>query len=306
MSFELILGAAMVAVSVPLGWITLCPPRGGRALALNRGLTTSPAFLSARQRTLADPIADRVIAPVVRALARRSRVLTPAGLLDGLEAKLAAAALQGRWSIERLLAAKLTLGIVGLLVGLARLLAGPSLGGILVAFVLVAGAWYLPDFLVSKRADARRAEIQGALPDVMDQLTIAVEAGLGFEAGLARVARTGTNALAEELRRTLQDVQLGIDRSTALDALGERTSVADLRRFVSAIRQAERYGLPIANVLRVQSAELRDRRRQRAEEHAMKIPVKILFPLVCCILPVLFIVVIGPGAIKIVEGGLAG
>jgi tight adherence protein C len=175
------------------------------------------------------------------------------------------------------------------------------------AAVLTIGAWTLPDFLASQRADARRRRIQQELPDTMDQLTIAVEAGLGFEAALLRVAHQGTGPLAEELRRTMQDIQLGMARSEALEALGSRTSVTDLQRFVAAIRQAERYGLPVANVLRTQAAELRDKRRQRAEEHAMKIPVKVLFPLIFCILPTLFVVILGPGAIRFMQtGGLGG
>ena len=244
---------------------------------------------------------------VVQHLAAVSARLTPTSMSDALQSKLLAADLGGTWSNDRLLAAKLLLGVAGTLLGLLRVVSVPSPLSVLMAAILAFGCWYLPDFLASQRADARRALITRELPDTMDQLTIAVEAGLGFEAALARVAKQGTGPLAAELRRTLQDIQLGMDRADALDSLGARTDITDLRRFVAATRQAERYGLPIAAVLRTQSRELRDRRRQRAEEHAMKIPVKVLFPLVFCILPTLFIVILAPGIINFTHaGGLGG
>ena len=272
-------------------------------VALRRGLV-APAKGDA---ILAPPVAPRPAPPVVQHLAAVSARLTPTSMSDALQSKLLAADLGGTWSNDRLLAAKLLLGVAGTLLGLLRVVSVPSPLSVLMAAILAFGCWYLPDFLASQRADARRALITRELPDTMDQLTIAVEAGLGFEAALARVAKQGTGPLAAELRRTLQDIQLGMDRADALDSLGARTDITDLRRFVAATRQAERYGLPIAAVLRTQSRELRDRRRQRAEEHAMKIPVKVLFPLVFCILPTLFIVILAPGIINFTHaGGLGG
>jgi tight adherence protein C len=123
---------------------------------------------------------------------------------------------------------------------------------------------------------------------------------------MARAARSGRGPLAEELRRVLQDIQVGVPRSQALDQLLQRTDVHDLRHFVIALTQAERYGVPIAQILRVQSVELREKRRAHAEEEAQKLPVKLLFPLIVCILPVLFIVLVGPAAIRISETGLGG
>ncbi len=132
-------------------------------------------------------------------------------------------------------------------------------------------------------------------------MTVGVEAGLGFDAAMAHAARNGRGLFAAELMRTLQDIQIGLSRDAALDRLLARTDVADLRHVVFAIRQSERYGLPIANILRVQSAELREKRGAKAEERAMRIPVKIVFPLVFCILPSLFIVVLGPATLTISE-----
>lgn len=291
---------------------TLIAAAAGVTVALRRGPAASPAIArilpaDARAGALAEPAATRVVTPAITSLARRARAVTPRGVVEALETKLAAAGLQGTWTIEHLLIAKVVLGSLALLLTLPRAVSSPSLLTVLCATVLPFGLWYVPDFLASQRADARRETLRRELPDTMDQLTIAVEAGLGFEAALVRVASGGKGPLAAELRRTLQDIQLGVDRAGALDALGERCDVPDLRRFVAAVRQAERYGLPIASVLRTQASELRLKRRQRAEEHAMKIPVKVLFPMVLFILPTLFIVIIGPGVVRFLQsGGLHG
>jgi tight adherence protein C len=132
----------------------------------------------------------------------------------------------------------------------------------------------------------------------MDLLTISVEAGLPFDAALSQVARNTRGPLAEELFRVLQEMQIGLARTDALRAVAERTNVAELRGFVTAMVQADTFGIPVANVLRVQARDLRVKRSQRAEEMAQKVPVKILFPLIFCILPALFIVVMGPAAIS--------
>lgn len=132
-------------------------------------------------------------------------------------------------------------------------------------------------------------------------LTVCVEAGLGFDAALGQVARNTTGPLSGEFFRVLKEMQIGKDRATAFLDLRNRTTVAELDGFVSALVQADKQGIPVANVLREQAHEMRLKRQQRAEEAAAKVPVKILFPLVCCIFPVMFIVIIGPGAIQIVR-----
>jgi tight adherence protein C len=302
-SIQLLIGAAMVAGAAPVGILAGARRPNPAGTALRRGMTPHDD----RGLALHKSRSSRLLTPVAARLARGVHRLTPTGVADRLEAKVVAAGLQGSWSIDSLLGFKLALGIAGAMLGVLRVAGSPGPLSVGMAAVLTIGAWTLPDFLASQRADARRRRIQQELPDTMDQLTIAVEAGLGFEAALLRVAHQGTGPLAEELRRTMQDIQLGMARSEALGALGSRTSVTDLQRFVAAIRQAERYGLPVANVLRIQAGELRDKRRQRAEEHAMKIPVKVLFPLIFCILPTLFVVILGPGAIRFMQtGGLGG
>jgi tight adherence protein C len=148
--------------------------------------------------------------------------------------------------------------------------------------------------------------MQRDLPDALDLLSISVEAGLGFDAALAQVARNTTGPLAHELARVLQEMQIGLGRASALRALGERSSLADLRSFTSAMVQADAFGIPISKVLRVQSDEIRLKRRQRAEEKAQQVPVKIMIPLVLFILPTLFIAVLGPAVIGMMSAFGAG
>ena len=143
--------------------------------------------------------------------------------------------------------------------------------------------------------------MQRALPDALDLLTISVESGLGFDAALSQVARNTEGPLSAEFARVLQEMQIGLGRGPALRALGERTNVPELRGFVSSMVQADAFGIPIAQVLRVQSSEIRTKRRQRAEEQAQKVAIKILIPLIFCILPCLFIAVLGPAAISIMD-----
>ncbi len=295
MSIQVLLGASFVSAAITaLVWSLRAdggPDAAVVAGNLHRGFTVGAA------RPARDGDGRRTA--VVAALAGRARRLTPVGLLERLDAVLGGAGVA--WTIEQVLAAKLLLGGVLALLTALRFVADPGLGALLLAVVLSAGGWFLPDLVLRSRAGERRERLRRQLPDAMDQLTITVEAGLGFEAALARVAASGDGPLHDELGRTIQDVQVGVSRGEALERLALRNDIPELRQFVTAVRQAERYGLPVAHVLRLQSTELREKRRQAAEERAMKIPVKVLFPLLFCILPVLFIVVVGPGVLRMID-----
>jgi tight adherence protein C len=161
--------------------------------------------------------------------------------------------------------------------------------------------YVIPSAHIRSMANDRQKGIQRQLPDVMDLLTISVEAGLGMDAAIAQVVTNVPGPLAQEMSRLSQEIQIGVSRSEAFRHLGERTNVPELRGFTLAMIQADLFGVSIANVLRAQSRELRQKRRQRAEEIAQKIPVKLLFPMIFLVLPATFIVVLGPGAIKIYE-----
>jgi tight adherence protein C len=159
--------------------------------------------------------------------------------------------------------------------------------------------FFLPDVLLYNTGTKRQENVQRALPDALDMMTVCVEAGLGFDASLAQVARNTTGPLAAECARVLQEMQFGKSRIQALRSMAERTTVAELRMLVSALVQASELGIPVATVLREQALEMRVRRRQRAEESAQKVTVKILVPLIFCLFPALMIIVIGPGALSI-------
>lgn len=229
------------------------------------------------------------------------RFLVTSGALERLDRSLQLAGLLPAWTVHRVLRAKLVATIGALAAGAVFVLAGPSPVRVLLALVVVGIAYLAPDLVVASRARERQTRIQHELPDALDQVTIAIEAGLGLETAVARAGQFGDGPLAEELTRTIQDMRVGFSRKEAWLALSARTDVADLRRFARAIMQADQYGVSVAHVVRTQAKELRLKRRQRAEEKAMKVPVKILFPLMFCILPVLFVVVLGPGVLNLLQ-----
>lgn len=304
MSVQPILGAALVATAVPVAWWSVSRPRpaGGDPARRLRG--DSPQR-DLRDLELAPAGGVRLSRSFVGAVGRIADRLSPLGTGNRLDARLAAAGVA--WPSERFFASRVLLLVVGGVVGLVTFAASPGTRTLLLAVGLTVGGWYLPIVALNQRAARRTEEIRRALPDTFDQVTIAVEAGISFEAAMARVAANGTGALAEELARTLQDVQLGVPRAEALAGLAKRSALPEVHALVGAIQQSERYGVPIASILRTQAAELRERRRQLAEEQAMKIPVKVVFPLVFCILPALFIVIIGPAALRFIEnGGITG
>lgn len=256
--------------------------------------------LDQRQALLRTGPLDRVIIPTMKALGRGVRRISPVGWIESLDRRIRLAGSPRTWTLERALAMKMIFGIAGIIGGL-QWGGGLALGGMMTGMLAGAFGYTLPDLLLWSRGKERQGIIQKELPDTMDQLTISVEAGLGFDAAMTRVASTGQGPLAEELRRMLGEIKVGVPRREALRHLLDRTDVQELRHFVLALQQAEEYGLPVARVLRVQAGELRVKRRQRAEEQAMKIPVKIVFPLVLCIFPALFVVLLGPAVIRVMR-----
>ncbi|MBT2514381.1 type II secretion system F family protein [Arthrobacter sp. ISL-30] len=227
--------------------------------------------------------------------------LAPKGYTSWLDKLLARAGRPVGMPLARLLVIKPALALVAALLGLMFVLGSPSVGNFLLALFVTALAYMIPDVLVHSRGATRQKQIELELPNMLDQLLISVEAGLGFEAAMSRVGKNGKGPLAAEIVRTLQDMQAGRSRKESYIAMSQRVEVPDLRSFVRAIVQADTYGIAIASVLRVQAKQMRIKRRQRAEEKAMKLPVKVLFPLIFCILPALFIVIIGPAAINVVR-----
>ncbi len=247
-----------------------------------------------------DPSAAERFTALSDQLRQLALKLSPPGLRSSLQHRLDLAGNPPRWTADKILRLK-GLGLLGLamlgaiyeLHHLALAIVFAGLGG--------AVGFLLPDLLLYNAGLKRQAKIQLALPDTLDMLTVCVEAGLGFDAALMQVARNTDGPLAGEFARVLQETQIGNTRSQALRGMADRTTVRELRAFVTALIQAGELGIPIAGVLREQAREMRLRRRQRAEAMAQKVAVKICFPLVSCLFPALFVIVIGPGAINIVH-----
>ncbi len=291
-----IFGAVVVAI---VGLIRPPAAKTGvaRSLAVIGQMTTRQEYVAPE----AQGFAQRVLLPGLARVAGVARRLSGADSAERLQRKLELAGNPSGWTPERVLGAKgagLILGaLFGLYLGGSRslLLAVPA------TVALGALGFFLPDLLVYNAGIKRQEKLQKSLAEGLDLLTVSVEAGLGFDAALGQVARNTDGPFAAELFRVLQEMQIGKSRNEAFTGLADRTSVDELRTFVSALVQADRLGVPIAAVLREQSREMRLKRRQRAEEKAQKVPVKILFPLMAFVLPTLFIAILGPGVIQMAE-----
>jgi tight adherence protein C len=297
---SLSLGGVFVALLALLYAFLAPEPPGRQAINRSLALVTSANRTPEAQRPESGSFIDRAVVPSLHRIAGLAERLSSQGYMDWLRRALDRAGNPPQWTVQRILGAK-TAGLAGL-AGLGLLWStSAGIGALLVVPVLGAAGFYLPDVLLYNAGLKRTDQIRRSLAEAIDMLTVCVEAGLAFDAALAQVARSNDGALARELLRVLQSLQIGTARSEALLALGERTKVPELQAFVAAIVQADGLGIPVADILREQSKELRTKRRQRAEEKAQQVPVKILFPMILFIFPALIVVVVGPGAIQIYQ-----
>ena len=239
--------------------------------------------------------------PKERALLERiGHRLTPPAYVRKLDRLLSLAGRPASLPLGQVLAAKPLLGLLGAALGLWLASTPAPVLKLVGLFVMLLG-YFIPDLLLYSKGQERQKIMQLELANTLDQMLISVEAGLGFEGAMARAGENGKGPLAEELVRTLQDMQVGRSRRESYQALAERTNIPELRSFVQAVVQADTYGIAISRVLRIQAKVMRVKRRQRAEEKAMKLPVTILFPLLFFIFPVLFIAILGPAVINAIE-----
>jgi tight adherence protein C len=271
-----------------------------RSIASLEQMSSNPSSLT---EDLEVPFADRVLEPLQARALRLGRRLTGADKAERIRHKLDLAGNPRDLSVDRIVALKVMAAVVLAMCGIAYALlisAGPLIylalgaGGALIGFVA-------PDLWLYQKAFDRSEEVRRTLADAVDLLTISVEAGLGFDAAVQQVARNTGGPLAEEFSRVLREMQLGKGRSEALRGLAERTNVDDLKTFVGAMVQADSFGISISQVLRVQSNEMRVKRRQHAEKRAQQVPVKIMIPLILCVLPCLMTVVMGPAIISVIS-----
>jgi tight adherence protein C len=258
---------------------------------------------SVREKELLAPISERAFTPLMTGLTGLGQRFTPQGYAESVRQKLTSAGKGDQESYDRFLAIRvITIVAAPILAylayayvptdGLARLMVTG-----LVAMLLIVG----PDAVLNRQVEERQYEIRRKLPDVMDLLVISVEAGLGFEQALDRTVAAVPGPLTEEFSRMLGEVRAGASRADAMRALDARTNVPEIRSFVLAILQADTFGVSIGRVLRAQADEMRIKRRQLAQERAQKVPVKMLIPMVFCIFPSLFVIVLGPAALNIVD-----
>jgi tight adherence protein C len=275
--------------------------RAVRMLESQVASTTSES-VNLREQHLSESFGARMLVPVVAGAARVARRVTPIDARNRVSRKLLLAGSPAGWDAERVLAFK----IIGLGVAIASGFFVSTLVGGLSPFIMVVLIGLLafvgfvaPDSVLNRRVEERQKEILRTLSDTLDLLTISVEAGLSLNAAIAQVVQNVPGVLSAEFARMLQEIQLGVPRADSFRNLAERTDVDELNSFALAMIQADVFGVSIASVLRTQAQQLRIKRRQRAEAKAQQTPVKIVFPLILCILPALFIVIVGPGAIQI-------
>lgn len=253
-----------------------------------------------RERQMLESLRERVLKPAAIRIAGLTGRFTPSGYAAQVRQKLVCAGNPGGLDPDRFIALKV-LGAVSVVlwIPVVPILGFEGFMRLVVTGILWGAAFALPDIYVSRKTEERQHEIAIKLPDVLDMLVISVEAGLGLEQAIDRTASTVPGALSDEFGRMLADTRVGSTRAEALRAMDERTQVPELRSFILAMLQADTFGVSVGRILRSQAEEMRVRRRQRAQEKAMKAPVKMLFPLIFCIFPSLFVVIIGPGAMNI-------
>lgn len=301
LTWLIVLLVAVVVAAIIYSVLTLFFSEERQVKRQLEGLTAYESGQAREVEPMLAPFADRVIRPASRALADLARLFGPSDYAERVGRRLVMAGNPHRMSTERFFALKAGAAISGLLfILLIGALSSAVLGRlILAALVFGLAGFYLPDLWLRGRVSARQLEIRRTLPDMLDMLTISVEAGMGFDAAVAKITSSRPGALSEEFGRMLQEIQAGVSRRDAMRSLGERNDVSELRTFVMAMIQADVFGVSISNVLRTQSRDMRIKRRQFAEEMAQKAPVKIVFPLILCILPATLIVVAGPAIVSV-------
>jgi tight adherence protein C len=264
-------------------------------------MSTAPAEMA---KELDRPFSERVLEPLQARALKLGKRLSGTDSSDRIRRKLDLAGNPRGWTVDRVLSGKVigavTMALVGL--ALALLVGAPTTIRILALFLGLGIGFMVPDLYLYQRGFDRSNQMQRDLPDAIDLMTISVESGLGFDAAVQQVARNTEGPLSEEFSRLLREMQIGQGRAEALRAMADRTSVDELRSFVSAMVQADILGIPVATVLRIQSGEMRVKRRQRAETKAQQVPVKITVPLIFCILPCLFMAVMGPAVLTVLDG----
>lgn len=257
-----------------------------------------------RSKELEAPIIQRVVAPLGRSLVALGRRFMPGGYMEGVRKRLVIAGKPSPEELDRFRAIRvLSAAAVPLTLVVALLMPATTRDKVLIFFFLGSAFLLGPDAVLNRQMEERRHAMRTRLPDIIDMLTISVEAGLGFDQALERTVAEIPGPLTDEFARMLGELRAGAGRADAMRALDARTDVPELRSFILALIQAETFGVSIGRILRGQSEEMRIKRRQLAQEQAQKAPVKLLFPMVLCIFPGIFVVLLGPSALNFMGSG---
>lgn len=265
---------------------------------LDDALLDNHAVAASRDAVMRGPFGTRVVRPLGQKAASVVYRLGPKGLAEHTSRRLVLGGVSERLDSDTFFAGAIAFPLLAL----AFLLTLDSAGSVApILWLMLPLSAFLPKMWLTGKVESRQKAIRLALPDTLDLLTIAIEAGLGFDSALARVTAAIPGPLSDELYRMLQELRIGVPREQALRNLAERTDVDDLDQFITAVGQADSFGISVGRVLRVQAHQLRQKRSQIAEERAAKTPVKLLFPLIVCIFPTLFTVLVGPAAINIMN-----
>lgn len=294
--------ALLVTYSVFALVMGISTRRFNRQLPPPVAIQTENTPVTIRELSLAKPRSERILKPTFRALYGFGRILTPARNIEQFQSDLIKAGLLERLTVIDFLGIRMLAGLgMGTLLGLLLGIFYPLVSTVLMAVAGFLLGLYLPNLWLRSRITTRQHNLTRSLPDALDRMSICVDAGLGFEAALQKIAQTGKNELALEFRSVLNEIRLGVSRAEALRHLVNRTDVDDIANFVAVLVQADHLGIAIRDVLHTQSEQMRTRRRQRAEEAAYKAPVKMLFPLVFFIFPAMFAVILGPAIPRILS-----
>ncbi len=302
MSAPLIIGAVLVGAAIIVIVIALGSRKPGDSLSARLAeYSTRETPATLEEIELSMPFSERVLAPTVRRAATFMARLTPAQTLESTRHKLDLAGNPNNWTPSeffgvRAVACVALGGLIFLMLSIANVDWWQRIG-ITVLFALL--GFMLPALWLGQKIRSRKNSVIRSLPDALDLLTICVEAGLGFDQAMQKVAEKWDDDLSRAFARVLHEIRLGKTRREALRDLANRLDLSDLTSFVAAVIQAEQLGVSIAKVLRIQADQMRIRRRQRAEEKAHQAPVKMLFPMVFLIFPAIWIVLLGPALLQV-------
>lgn len=294
----LYVGTGLIMAAIVVGVLVAVRAAGPTGVAKSLALIEAPVHSDAALRSELDA-RERLVTPLFRNMQRLAAWFAPRGTAERLAAMLDRAGNPAPWTTERVLGTKGMTLVLGAVLGF--LYGGLSPMGFLLALTGGAALFFLPDLLLYNLALKRQQETAKGLAEALDLLSVCVQAGQGFDAALAHIARNIEGPIAGEFARVLSEIQIGRSREQAFTAMGERVQLPEVKNFTSALTQADRLGLPIGAVLQEQTATMRRVRRQKADEQAQKVTVKILFPLLLCLFPALFVVIIGPGALNMMK-----